>query len=64
MNHLTSNRKSKTITKDLAAILNRFMLTRFIVPEPIELGAKNEESGEGGPPLGRRPANPEPEMLQ
>ena len=39
-------------------------MTRFIVPEPIELGAKNEESGERGPPLGRRPANPEPEMLQ
>ena len=64
MNHLTSNRKLRSITKDSVAILNRFMSTRFIAPEPIELGAKNEELGERGPPLGRRPANPEPELIK
>ena len=40
------------------------MLTRFIAHEPIELGAKNEELGERGPPLGRRPANRSPELIQ
>ena len=40
------------------------MSTRFIVPEPIELGAKKEELGERGPPLGRRPTNPSPELIQ
>ena len=64
LNHLTSNRKLRSITKDSVAILNRFMSTRFIAPEPIELGAKNEELGERGPPLGRRPANRSPELIK
>ena len=64
MNHLTSNHKLRNITNDSVAILNHSMSTRFIGPEPIEPGAKNEALGERGPPLGRRPANRSPELIK